>query len=48
MLTSGDSQFFQVQNTKLEVIRKHLDGDSQNEKLVAMKKLVAVCTTNQC
>jgi AP-3 complex subunit beta len=41
-MLAGDSQFFQVQNTKLEVIRKQLDSDNNKEKLNAMKKLVAM------
>jgi len=38
----GDSQYFQAQNTKAEVLRKQLDSNQINEKLIAMKRIVAM------
>jgi len=38
----GDSDYFQAQNTKVEILRKQLDSNQINEKLVAMKKIVAM------
>lgn len=39
---AGDSQYFQAQNTKAELLSKQLDSNQTNEKLIAMKKIVAM------
>jgi AP-3 complex subunit beta len=39
---ANDSQYFQSQNTKVEILRKQLDSNQNSEKLIAMKKIVAM------